>query len=56
MVAKYNVWFRDPQDIVQDIIANPGLKDEVDYASKCIFNADGKREWKDFMSGNWAWT
>jgi hypothetical protein len=49
------VWFRDPREIIQDMISNPDFKDEVDYSAKRVFGAAGKREWKDFMSGNWAW-
>ena len=55
MVAKYDVWFRNPQEIIRDMIANPDFRDEVDYSAKRVFNAKGQREWKDFMSGNWAW-
>ncbi|THH16273.1 hypothetical protein EW146_g4353 [Bondarzewia mesenterica] len=36
-------------------LANPDFEGEIDYSAKQVFNEGGKREWKDLMSGNWAW-
>ncbi|KAF8171247.1 hypothetical protein K438DRAFT_2024120 [Mycena galopus ATCC 62051] len=52
---KYTVYFRDPRLILRSQLANPDFKDEMDYAPKQVFAADGTREYEDFMSGNWAW-
>ncbi|KAJ6582258.1 hypothetical protein B0H19DRAFT_1207698 [Mycena capillaripes] len=51
----YTVYFRDPRLILRSQLANPDFKDEMDYAPKQVFAADGSREYEDFMSGNWAW-
>ncbi|KAI9433539.1 hypothetical protein H4582DRAFT_2112842 [Lactarius indigo] len=51
----YEVWFRDPLKVVEAQIANKEYALEVDYAPKCMFSRAGKRQYSDFMSGNWAW-
>ncbi|KAJ7778850.1 hypothetical protein DFH07DRAFT_1033789 [Mycena maculata] len=51
----YAVHFRDPRKILQNQLANPDFKVEMDFAPKQVFAEDGTREYQDFMSGNWAW-
>ncbi|KAJ7312726.1 hypothetical protein DFH08DRAFT_791300 [Mycena albidolilacea] len=51
----YTVYFRDPHLILQQQLANPDFKHDMDFAPKRVFAADGTREYMDFMSGNWAW-
>ncbi|KAJ6587718.1 hypothetical protein B0H10DRAFT_2333593 [Mycena sp. CBHHK59/15] len=51
----YTVHFRDPRKVVQNQLANPDFKSEMDFTPKQVFKADGSREYQDFMSGNWAW-
>ncbi|KAF8266958.1 hypothetical protein EI94DRAFT_1731853, partial [Lactarius quietus] len=51
----YEVWFRDPLRIAEAQIANKDYAHEMDYAPKQMFSAAGKRQYLDFMSGNWAW-
>ncbi|KAJ7823138.1 hypothetical protein B0H14DRAFT_2370285 [Mycena olivaceomarginata] len=51
---EYVVHFRDPRKVLQQQLANPDFKSEMDFAPKQVF-VDGKREYEDFMSGNWAW-
>ncbi|KAF9530756.1 hypothetical protein CPB83DRAFT_920826 [Crepidotus variabilis] len=54
MTDKYEVWFRDPVKVLEGQISNPEFKGKLDYAPKQItFN--GKRRYKDLMSGNWSW-
>ncbi|KAG2100480.1 uncharacterized protein F5147DRAFT_747167 [Suillus discolor] len=48
MTESYDVWFRDPHQVVQNMLANP------DYATKFATEMD-ERQWQDFMSGDWAW-
>jgi hypothetical protein len=55
MSAEYDVWYRDPWDIIRNHISNPDFKNEVDYCAKCIFNENGEREWWNLMDGTWAW-
>ncbi|KAJ6620203.1 hypothetical protein B0H10DRAFT_2163625 [Mycena sp. CBHHK59/15] len=50
----YVVHFRDPRLVLQQQLANPDFKSEMDFAPKQVF-VDGQREYEDFMSGNWAW-
>jgi dTDP-D-glucose 4,6-dehydratase len=54
MTETYEVWFRSPLAIFEKQLANPDFKDEMDWAPKRIFK-DGKRQFVDLFSGNWAW-
>ncbi|KAJ7200733.1 hypothetical protein B0H12DRAFT_1288754 [Mycena haematopus] len=51
---EYVVHFRDPRKVLQEQLANPDFKSEMDFSPKQVF-VDGRREYEDFMSGNWAW-
>ncbi|KAJ6561586.1 hypothetical protein B0H10DRAFT_2169275 [Mycena sp. CBHHK59/15] len=51
---EYIVHFRDPRKVLQQQLANPDFKSEMDFAPKQVF-IDGQHEYEDFMSGNWAW-
>ncbi|KAJ7027114.1 hypothetical protein C8F04DRAFT_1288082 [Mycena alexandri] len=51
----YTVHFRDPRKVLQQQLANPDFKSEMDFAPKRVFAEDDSREYQDFMSGNWAW-
>ena len=51
----YEVWFRDPLKIAEAQIANKDFGHEMDYALKRMFSRAGRRQYSDFMSGNWAW-
>ncbi|KAH6905748.1 hypothetical protein BKA70DRAFT_1373002 [Coprinopsis sp. MPI-PUGE-AT-0042] len=44
---QHEVWFRDPLAVIENQLANPEFKGKIDYAPK--------REFRKFMSGNWAW-
>jgi hypothetical protein len=55
MTAKYNVWFCDPCEVMRSQLANPDFKSEINYAPKQVFNHSNKCQYKDFMSGIWAW-
>ncbi|EAU88020.1 hypothetical protein CC1G_12172 [Coprinopsis cinerea okayama7 len=54
MMQPYEVWFRDPLKVMESQIGNPDFKEKIDYAPKRVYQND-KRQWKDLMSGNWAW-
>lgn len=42
--------------MAQNILANPTYKDEIDYVPFREYDiSDDKRQWKDFMSADWAW-
>jgi hypothetical protein len=55
MNAEYDVWFRDPREIVKNMLSNPDFNSDFDYAPFQEYTADGIHRFKDFMSGNWAW-
>ena len=51
----YEVWFHDPLKIAEEQIGSKDFARELDYGPKWIFSQTGKRQYSDFMSGNWAW-
>ncbi|KAG1844764.1 hypothetical protein C8R48DRAFT_750825 [Suillus tomentosus] len=56
MKSEYDVWFRDPRLLVNNIISNPDFKDEFDYAPLQEYSvSDGAHQFQDFMSGDWCW-
>lgn len=52
----YEVWFRDPLKIAEGMIGNKDFAHEMDYGPKRVFCKQRRRQYTDFMSGNWAWT
>jgi hypothetical protein len=56
MNSSYDVWYRDPHDVVRNMLANPMFADEMDYQPYHEYNlATDEWQWKDFMSADWAW-
>ncbi|KIJ58700.1 hypothetical protein HYDPIDRAFT_33914 [Hydnomerulius pinastri MD-312] len=56
MDGSYEVWFRDVREVTHNILASPDFAAEMDYTPYCEYtSADDKRQWKDSMSGDWAW-
>lgn len=55
MDEEYEVWFRNPRELVLRMLANPDFKEEFDVAPYRDFTRLGSRRYRDFMSGNWAW-
>ncbi len=53
-LKKYNVWFRNPHEVLLNQLRNPDFKDEMDFSAKHMFDKSNRRLYKDFMSGNWA--
>ncbi|KAF8872520.1 hypothetical protein CPB84DRAFT_1854424 [Gymnopilus junonius] len=54
MTQDHEVWFRDPLLLLEGMIANPDFNGEIDFGPK-IVTKDGKRRYKNVMSGKWAW-
>ncbi|TFK58882.1 hypothetical protein BDN72DRAFT_781471 [Pluteus cervinus] len=52
----YEVWYRDPDVVIKNMLDNPDFDGEFDYHPYVHLNRDGKREWCDYMSANFAWT
>lgn len=55
MRDSHEVWFRDPHAVVQEMLQNPDFDGGIDYAPFREFDESGEREYKNFMSGDWAW-
>lgn len=55
MDDEYEVWYRDPREIVHNILANTSFEGSVNSTPYQPFNNDGERQYDNFMSGDWAW-
>jgi hypothetical protein len=55
MMTSHNIWFRDPLQLVHNLLTNRDFENEFDYMLFQEFNAKKKQCWRDFMSGDWAW-
>ncbi len=53
--VEYQIWYRDPDTIISNMLANTDFANEFDVAAYVDVDAEGKRRWCDFMSGNYAW-
>ncbi len=52
----YDVWFRDPREIIKLQLGNRDFAGEMDYSPKKVYVREKKkRRYQDFMSGQWAW-
>ena len=52
---EYEIWFHDPDVVVQNILANPDFNNKFDPAPYVEIDRDGWRRWADFMSANYVW-
>lgn len=55
MSETYELCTRDSRKILQQQLANPDFKDQINYSPYRQFDAQGKRVWSNLMSGDWAW-
>lgn len=55
MVSGFDVWYRNPHDVIKNILANTDFNGEMDAAPFREYNANGQRQYHNFMSGDWAW-
>ncbi|KAG1837010.1 hypothetical protein F4604DRAFT_1885875 [Suillus subluteus] len=56
MDGSYDVWYRDPQEVVRNMLANPAYSDEMDYRPYREYSTDGdEHQFRDLMSADWAW-
>ncbi|KAF5386701.1 hypothetical protein D9615_002102 [Tricholomella constricta] len=53
--AEYEVWHRDPDVVLANMLDNPDFDGQFDYAPYLRRDKNGQRTWSDFMSGNFAW-
>lgn len=56
MSKTYDVWYRNPLDVMEAQIGNPEFSQHLDYAPKQLRAKDGTRQYIDLMSGEWAWS
>ena len=52
--AEYDIWYRDPRQVIKNILARPDFDGHVDYAAYQEFNRE-KRQYGNMMSGDWVW-
>ena len=52
--TEYDVWYRDPRQVIKNLLASPELEGHIDYAAYQEFNGE-RRQYGNVMSGNWAW-
>ncbi|KAG1763021.1 hypothetical protein EDD22DRAFT_979524 [Suillus occidentalis] len=55
MTAPYNVWYRDPLELVHNMLANPKFNGEIEFSPYRDYTTDNKWYWKNLLSGDWAW-
>jgi hypothetical protein len=56
MNATYEISYRDPRLVIHGMLANPDFKDRMDFVPYRKYDSrTQKRQWRDFMSGEWAW-
>ncbi|KAG7096151.1 hypothetical protein E1B28_006824 [Marasmius oreades] len=53
--SSYQVWYRDPDTVISNILANQDFSSEFDAAPYIHTSKDRKRRVSDFMSGNFAY-
>lgn len=58
-LADYEVWYRDPDVVIANLLANPNFNKQFDYAPYIApyikLDKSGQPRWSDLMSGNLAW-
>ena len=55
---EYEIWFRDPQQVVHAMLQNPDFQNQFEYTPFREFvpeSLGGGLKRKEFMSGDWAW-
>jgi hypothetical protein len=55
MTAEYEVWYRNPHEVVKNMLANTDFDGEMDSAPYRDYDANGDRQYSNFMSADWAW-
>ena len=51
----YQVWYRDPDVVITNLLDNPDFDGEFNYAPYVEMDKSGQRQWNEPMSGNFAW-
>ncbi|KAH9023609.1 hypothetical protein EDB85DRAFT_2075297 [Lactarius pseudohatsudake] len=51
----FEVWYRDPDVVIANLLDNPDFASQFDAAPYIATDSQGKRQWTDFMSGQFVW-
>ncbi|KIL58007.1 hypothetical protein M378DRAFT_15867 [Amanita muscaria Koide BX008] len=52
----WDIWYRDPREVLKAQLSNRDFANEMDFASKIVVDREKRtRRYQDFMSGEWAW-
>ena len=51
----FEIWFQDPDLVVQNMLDNPDLNGHFNYAPYIDLDKAGNRRWNEFMSENFSW-
>jgi len=51
----YDIWYRDPDIVLQQMLQNQDFHGEFNYALYVELDSNGERVWSNIMSGNYAW-
>ncbi|KAF8328733.1 hypothetical protein F5887DRAFT_897430 [Amanita rubescens] len=55
-LKSYDVWYRDPLEIIKMQLGRRDFVGEIDFAPKEVRDSETNvRRYQDFMSGEWAW-
>lgn len=54
MTALYEVYYRDPRDVIKNMIGDTAFKNAFDYTPFQEFDENGDRRYENLMSGDWA--
>jgi hypothetical protein len=53
---EFEVWYRDPCEVLKAQLSNHDFSKEMDFAPKIVIDREKRtRRYQDFMSGEWAW-
>ncbi|KAH9980521.1 hypothetical protein BJV74DRAFT_779414 [Russula compacta] len=55
MDGQYDVWFRDPHLLVQNLLSNPDFDGEFDYILYKEYDPNNDHWFQNFFSGDWVW-
>lgn len=55
MSADYDVWYRDPRLVAQNMLSNPDFDSEIDYQPYKEYVSGDNRRYSNLFSGDWAW-
>ena len=55
MDAEYKVWYHNPKQLIETMLACPYFTNEFDYSPFQEYDEDSNHCFQNLMSGNWAW-